>query len=215
MTDHIDHRYTSVQFSLTEDKVVTNETVKVSVTVQAMIDGETITNGNLSSSIRSILDQFIKADWAFSNPMRQFDTGIEKATFSAHCRIPASENYDLTARATALNAKGIGLYNVVTDTSIPAKQIKEAESELRASLLKLIQQEADVMSSDGYTYTIGQVSFSSVGQTMAKSMRASTYATASFNDADDDAIGNSERIALTANVVLTAANFPLRNQDYV
>jgi hypothetical protein len=202
--------FTTVEFEISEDKVVTNDTVKVSVTVSAMIDGSTITNENLASAVKAILNKFIEGDWAFSNPTRQFDTGIEKATYAAHIRIPADQNYDLNSRASAQNAKGIQITNIVPDVSIPIYQTRKAESELRATILKRAQEEAAILS-DVYKgqLTIGSIVFGeqAAPYSNAKSLRAgSAYAaSASFGD-ESPAIGNSERIAMSATVKLVAIN---------
>lgn len=218
-------QYTEIEFALTEDMVVTNDTVKVSVMIAVMINGD-VTNENLSSVVRAALNKFIEGDWVFSNPTRQFDTGIEKAVFNAHIRIPASENYDLHRRAEKVNTKGIQLHSIIPDVSIPVYQMRAAESELRAKLLAAARSEADILSTAyGTPVTVHCVTYGNYDRSVSKSLRAGSYASsaatsasnaatsASFGGGVLDAIGNSERVAMTANITLRGPNVTLRALD--
>ena len=196
-----------IEFELSADTVVTNDTVKVSCLISVMLSGG-INNENLKSTVTNALTKFIAGDWVFSNPSRSIDTGIEKATYAAHIRIPATENYDLTNRAASVNSAGVQISNVNPDVSIPEYQIRQTRSQLRVDLVKQAHEEAEKLSHAMPCALVVQRVIFGEAQSFSnsKSMRASTYA-ASANAFLDEApgsgaIGNSERVSLSATVVL-------------
>ncbi len=205
-------RSTEINLSLSDDLVVTNDTVKITAEVGVVLTGD-FTNANLSASVTATLRKFIDADWVFSNPRRATEVGIEKAFFTAHVRVPAKENFNLTERAEAVKSRGLEITSVDTDTSIPAQMLREAETTLRGNLLRLAQEQAEKLSkaSGGeFHFGVAQINFSQqhVLSSQTKSLRASgSYGAvgASAFSADsmgDDTIGNSEKVGMTATIML-------------
>ena len=204
----------TVNFVLRADKVVTNDTVKVIVTVDTLSAQQT-TEKELRTEIRQVLGKFIPgAEWAFDSQTRTNDTsGYERVTLRATTRINETENYKLQDRANESSRQGLRLSNVEVDSSIPMPMLEKAEKELRATLVKKALDEAKEMAElTGRDYRLGIVNINNASDPYSRkagmaNTRAYAVASASMGGgasdaADEEGLGNSQRLELTANIEL-------------
>jgi hypothetical protein len=163
MTDDITQD--TLDFQLIAEHTVVNTTVKLVAKIEALANLQT--EDDLRSDIRKTLKSFIDADWQFSNMLRVSDnTGYERICLTASVRVSESENYNLIDRAKAVSRKGLQIIDVDADTSIPSKQISEAESDLRVELIQRASAERVKLSkAAGRNYRVHSMLFSSVGKT--------------------------------------------------
>lgn len=202
----------TLSFQLEAETTITNQTVKITAVVAAVIDGQKITNENISSLVRDMLNNLVTGEWSFSNPSREKDeTGYERASFTATVRVDQTQNFNLDQRAEDASQVGLRITQVYTDTSTPKRAIAEAETALRGVLLERAANQAKELSTRaGRTYRVASLSYSSMNNS-ASNIRASAQysleSATSFAAAPPGggAIGHSQKLSMTANVTLATA----------
>jgi hypothetical protein len=202
MTDDITQD--TLDFQLIAEHTVVNTTVKLVAKIEALANLQT--EDDLRSDIRKTLKSFIDADWQFSNMLRVSDnTGYERICLTASVRVSESENYNLIDRAKAVSRKGLQIIDVDADTSIPSKQISEAESDLRVELIQRASAERVKLSkAAGRNYRVHSMLFSSVGKTRQVINNPATkmaYGTG-FDSSEDGTLGNAAKLTMNASVKL-------------
>ena len=204
----------TINFQLRDDKTVTSDTVKVIVVINALVEGET-TEAQLRIDIKKSLLAFIDAEWQISGIDRAADTsGYEKVTLRATARVNERENYNLENRARDVSRKGLQFTNVQIDSTIPNHLLDAAEKELRSKLLGLAVEEAKALSQvAGREYRVQTINYQNDGAPVYRksppgagvAMAAMSNATyGGFGDADDESLSNTQKISLSANIVLGA-----------
>jgi hypothetical protein len=150
----------SIQFNLTAEEVVVNNTVKVTAHVTALMTQDQ-TEAGLRDNINTMMQRFIKADWQFANMTRSRQrTGVEEVNLTATARVPESENYNLDGRARDVSREGLQLHSLSTDTQPTIQQIEEAQSKLRRILLVKAGKEQDAINTTlQANYRLGEVVF--------------------------------------------------------
>ena len=200
----------TIGFSIEAETTVNNTTVKFTTSVIAVIDGVDITEDNLSSSVRELLNNFIPGEWTFSNPTRnRNDAGFEEARFVASLRTDQAENHNLAARQEAVSRRGLRITKVTTDTSTPKRAIAEAESALRVILLKRAANQAkDLSEAAGRNYRVHAINFDQM-RPDSNAYNLTAAATAYRLDASanglSDAIGHAQKLSMSANVILATS----------
>jgi len=201
----------TIQFVLSAEETVTNDTVKVVASIVALVTHD-MTEQKLKDSIRQLTQRFIKAEWNFSNMTRSnHAAGLEQITLTATARVPESENYGLDRRrveASVIEGMTIASHN--TDTSPTTAQIEQAQSKLRLTILRKAEAERQTISDTlAAIYRLGSVSFNEGHGTQSNlrggmvAMSASAYGSGFGNDdADEDAIGNAVKLVMQATVQL-------------
>lgn len=201
-------KHQEIVLELDADTDVVNDTVKITATLVAMI-GTDVTDRTLAQDIRDTLHRFIDTKWSLSNPARQRDqSGYERVTVQATCRVPETENYSLDERRQTASKPGLQIASAFADTSIPMTMIRDAQRKLRMSLIERAREEADEVgkiTNDGWT--VGKITFVESDDRYDKArptMMASTYRSApQIESAGADGIGNTQRLFMSATVTLT------------
>lgn len=210
-----------INFQLRADKTVTSDTVKVIVTINALVEGET-TETVLRQDIKAGLAKFIAAEWQINVIERTSDeSGYEKALLRATARVSERENYNLENRAKDVSRKGLQFGQVKVDTSIPAPLLEAAEKELRLKLLMEAYEEAAELSKAAKRdYRVQAINYQNVGDPYARksaatAMVASTSYGSGFrggslesvggDDDDGESLANAQKISLAASIVLGIA----------
>jgi hypothetical protein len=196
-----------INFTLTDEKTITNTTVKISGWITGVVNGQD--RATLETKSQELANKlFPDVSWAFSNFSYPdgFTFRVQVAT-----RIDSAQNDQLDARAEEISDKGsltIAIYDI--DASIPLYARREAESDLRIQLIEKIKAEAAKLGGTAETITFSQASSHHVAN--------ATYAAASFSNSAPRGVvgdagpggpaglGHSEKISLSATVkVKTAA----------
>jgi hypothetical protein len=187
-----------ITFDLTDEKTITNDTVKLAVLVTGAVAEQS--RDVLETAADAITKQLVNKDWSFSN----FTYSTDGFTFSvtASTRIPAQENDRLAERAAQLGTRGkITITLTDADPSIPLHQKREAESNLRVSLIEKAKTEAEKLGGK-----VDAIAFSRANsQALRGAMMASSYSLS--NDAtggglEGVSLGHSEKMALTASIAV-------------
>lgn len=206
----------TIDLELTREHTVVNETVKVVAHIAALVTAQD--DAALRAELRDTMNRLIAgAEWQFSNMNRATDaTGIERLTVTATARVSEKENSNLDGRAKQVSRPGLTISGVSVDTSIPRAQLDKAAADLRVELLTAAKEEAIRLSavfavlpgSDG-AYRVHSVNFHSGGgfdisnnRGQMKAMIAATSYGTGFGGSDDDALGNAQKITMSANVRL-------------
>lgn len=182
-----------IKFDLTDEVTITNTTVKVTIYITGVINGQE--RPALESSALDLANKFFPgANWAFSNFTFQpdgFTFGVQAST-----RVDASLNDQLEQKAADLNERGIltlQIFNI--DTSIPLFQKRDAESDLRLSIIEKARSEAKKLGG-----VISSIEFKELGARDGFNGGARMAASYSLESAPGGGLGQSEKIYLTAKV---------------
>lgn len=186
-----------ITFDLSDEKTITNDTVKISTLVQGAVADQS--RDLLEAAADKITKELVNKDWSFSN----FTYSGDGFTFNvtATTRIPASENDRMAERAQTLGLRGkITIQLIEADPSIPLHQKRDAESNLRVSLIEKATAEATKLGGK-----VDAIAFSRASsQAMRGAMMASTYSLS--NDAggglEGVSLGHSEKLAINATVTV-------------
>lgn len=201
-----------VTFSLGEEKTVTNETVKVILSINGIVADQT--KENIDKSILDKVLEFLpdkkSEDWAFSGFSFYDNRGFRMFAVQASTRIPASENDNLSERARDLSNDSISVEIANIDLSIPQYRYREAESELRQAILKRAKEEAEKLSKayggSGPKFKVSSVEFEAPITAQPKGMRAapgSAFFESTYSNAGGgEGIGHSEKTTLNAVVTV-------------
>ena len=200
----------TVQFGLSAEETVTNNTVKVIAHVVALKSTD-LNEQMLKEAIREVVQQFIVADWSFSNMTRNnHPSGVEQVNLTATARVPEAENHALDQRRVTASRPGLTIHSHTIDISPTARQIDEAQSRLRLNILQKAQAECEAVSQTlGEQYRLGDVDFGesdefSASNAPRRMAAASTYGSG-FDHAPGgsaDAIGNAVKLTMQAVVQL-------------
>lgn len=205
----------TIQFSLSAEETVINNTVRINATIVGMIDPD-LSEQTLRDSIKGIMQNFIETEWQFANTQRtSHASGREQITLTATARVPESENYALDRRreAAAQDINGMRITAAHADTSPTAAQIEATQRKLRVAILQKAKEELKVINEAlGEKYRIGDVNFDSVFDSSASNMPRGGMAMAASSapkvnygsgfDSANDSIGNAVKLTMHAAVQL-------------
>jgi hypothetical protein len=193
-----------LRFNLTDEKTVTNSTVKITTAIRGTINGECREKIE-ARCLALVKSLFPDNKWAFSN----FSYNGDGLTFSvaASTRIEAALNEQLEEKAKNASTADTKLSVTHIDPSIPSHDMRRAESELRVRLVGLANAEAKTLGGN-----VTRVEFEpsySAGLSNSKSMSAmATYASAAPAGGGAPQLGHSEKIMLTAMVTISSDGLP-------
>jgi hypothetical protein len=191
-----------IRFDLTDEVTITNTTVKLTAWVNGVINGQDRPTLE-ASALELVKKLFPDAKWAFSNFTFQPDGFTFRV--QASTRIDATENDQLDKRAAAISDTGkLTLQISNLDASIPLFQKREAESNLRVSLIEKAKLEATKLGGEVKSITFGEVgsqAYANNGRAMIASY-AMESAVAKGGGADGVSLGHSEKILLSATLVV-------------
>lgn len=158
----------TLTFTLTEEQIITNNTVKIVVSIHALKASNT-TETELKSEIKQTVRSFIDTpDWQFSPPQRETQpTGNETITLIASVRVSESENYSLKERADRVSRPGLTLSGPAVDNTNPNDLIQATGRELRMSILRRAMDEAIVMSEQCPSLVLHNIQFGSIASDRA------------------------------------------------
>ena len=215
----------NITFQLRADRIVVNDTVKVTATVVALAMYED--ESTLRAQIRSALTDFIGAEWKFNNIQRETDqSGYERVVLTATVRVSEKENYNLEDRARKVSKQGLQLTQVVVDSGVPAAELEKAEKELRLDLLKKVNDELEAINGVmGGSYRVSNVIYNNHGDPVSRKTAVSYNVSNAqpagamafgahshgvsmdFGGGDDGSLANTQRVSLSASVTLSRSTY--------
>ena len=139
-------------FNLADEKTLTNDTVKITALIMGAINK--LDRIALEQKAKELSKKLFDKDWAFSN----FNYSNDGFSFSvqATVRVDAAENDRLAMRAAEISTKGDLTIDVIdADVNIPLHRRREAESDLRVSLIDKANAEASKLGG-----TVDEITFS-------------------------------------------------------
>lgn len=209
----------TITLQLRDEVTVTNDTVRLTVPIVALIDSDTAEE-KIRSDIRAALAKFVPgAEWQFNSIYRAPDgTGHERMQLNAVARVGERENNRLEQRAKDASRTGLQINAPHVDTTIPSAKLEEAEAALRVSLVKKAVAEQKALSeAAGRTYRLHSLNFLNAGDVgIRKSVHlnatvAASYGSGFATEAADggDTLSNAQKIILSVELVLAV------NHDWV
>jgi hypothetical protein len=193
-----------IKFDLTDEVTITNTTVKLTCWISGVINKQnrpTLEKNSLELAKKLFPD----AKWAFGD-FSYMPDGFSYRV-KATTRIDATQNDQLAKRAKDVSDQGVLTIQVQeADTSIPLHQRREAESDLRLALIEKAKTEATKLGG-----TIRKLEFGAAGSMdfSNRGIQAASYAvsaTAKGGGADGVSLGQSEKIFLSASIVVDTAD---------
>lgn len=203
----------SITLQIRDEVTVTNDTVRLTVPIVALIDSDTAEE-KIRSDIRAALAKFVPgAEWQFNSIYRAPDgTGHERMQLNAVARVSERENNRLEQRAKDASRTGLQINPPQVDTTIPAAKLEEAEANLRISLVKKAVAEQKALSeAAGRTYRLHSLNFLNTGDVaIRKSAHLNATVAASYGSGfapesapgAGDTLSNAQKIVLSAELVL-------------
>lgn len=199
----------TINFELTVEKVIVNDTVKMVANIEALVTTEQ-SDGELRAEIRTTMKKFIDTDWQFSNLQRRADSaGFERVSLQASARVSETENYNLDARAREVSRPGLTVSYVQVDTSVPQARIDAAEQEMRLALLAKATDEATkVADLTRRSYRVHTVNFNTQADislsNRSKGITLTNGMTYGSGFSDEGGLGNAQKLTMRASVALAA-----------
>lgn len=198
----------TLRYRSTAQKNVPRDSVRVGITINALVSNADRDHGALQRRIRDTLARFIPAEWVLTAPRRQADTsGFERVTVEASTRAPLSENYNLAERARLAGSEGLSLTDPVVNHRLPAARVAAAVQELRLNLLKeALAQAKEFSQASGINWQLADIEFG-VNSLQPEFRNAKGAYREEMDDLDggEAAEPAAERIRLVAAVILKAA----------
>ncbi len=187
-------------FDMMDEKTVTNDTIKVTATIDGLVQGDTkeVIEESIQAAMKELLPD---ADWAFSN-FTFYRRNFPMYSVKASARVLASHDDGLVDRAEKLTTDKLAIAIENIDHSIPAHRFKEAESELRETLLLRATAEAKKLSEIyGQSLEVDSIRFGAPTVSQPIRMASASYLESSVS-AKGGGLGHSEKTVLSAKVVL-------------
>lgn len=209
----------TITLQLRDEVTVTNDTVRLTVPIVALIDSDTAEE-KIRTDIRAALAKFVPgAEWQFNSIYRAPDgTGHERMQLNAVARVSERENNRLEQRAKDASRTGLQINAPQVDTTIPTAKLEEAEAALRVSLVKKAVAEQKALSeAAGRNYRLHSLNFLNSGDvTQRKSVHLNATVGTSYGSGfaaesagGGDTLSNAQKIILSAELVLAV------NHDWV
>lgn len=153
----------TLAFSLTEERQITNDTVRISVMIHALKAADTMED-DLRAEMQRAVRAFIDApDWLLSQARRETQpTGNETIALTASVRVAERENHGLKERADKVSRAGLTLSSPIADSTIPNSLMQAAERDLRATLLRRAMEEATVLSAHCPSLVVHTIQFGGI-----------------------------------------------------
>jgi hypothetical protein len=190
-----------IKFELTDEVTITNTTVKLTTWITGVVNGQD--RPALETQALDLAKKmFPDTKWAFSNFTYMPDGFTWRVMAST--RIDATLNDQLDIRAESLSTKGqltISIQNI--DANIPLHQKRDAESDLRVALIEKARNEAEKLGG-----SLKRIDFNDAASFSVSNARGGGYAasymesTAKGGGADGVSLGHSEKINITAVIVV-------------
>lgn len=198
----------TLRYRTAATKNVPRDTVRVGITVNALISSADRDHAKLQARIRETLQRFIPVEWVLTAPRRQADTsGFERVMVEANARAPLAENYNLAERARLASSEGLTLTEPVVNHRLPAARVAHTVQELRLGIMKdAIAQAQSFSQLSGLNWQIGDIEFG-VSSLQPEYRNAKGAYREEMDDIDVDETPEpaAERIKLVASVILRVA----------
>jgi len=205
----------SVSVSVTAERYITAETVKLIFNVNFVLDEGVDARAEVEKAAAEMIPG---AEWYVTGMSKVEDarTGMEIATYRMNVRVKESVLNGLTKAIERTNRKGLTFELQDTDYTPTQAQMDEANKELRKELYAKAKDEAgllnELISENDENWMVGSVNFQG-DAVAAKAMRSQMYnsrpagmmleAAAMGGGDDEEEAGITQRVSMTANVVLT------------
>jgi hypothetical protein len=192
-----------IQFDVTDETTITNTTVKLTGMITGVVNGQS-RDALEDKALALTKELFPDAKWAFSNFQYpdNFTFRVQVST-----RIDASLNDQLDQKAERVSKKGdLQIAFSTPDASIPLHEKRKAESDLRVSLIAKAQEEAIKLGGEVKSVVFGIADSYGISNaknaTYASSAMRGVNLEAAGGAADRVALGHSEKIQLSASIVV-------------
>lgn len=193
------------QFSITDEKTLENDTVKVVVQINGPANEP---RARLEQRVRIATAALLpKADWAYSG-LSIATNDYPMFSITASTRIAAADNDDLYRRAANYSLEnpeaGANIKVIQTDTSMPLFKTREGLREIRQSIYKQALEELQILQSNyvgSGSLRIKSIDFiPSFDANALSNVRGTSSSYAS--NAGGAAIGSFEKLYLSATVTI-------------
>jgi hypothetical protein len=198
----------TLRYRSAAQKNVPRDTVRVNITINALVSNADRDHGALQRRMRETLGRFIPVEWVLTAPRRQADTsGFERVTVEANARAPLAENYNLAERARLAGSEGLSLTEPVVNHRLPAAKVATAVQDLRLNIMKeAIEQAKGFSQVSGLNWQLADIEFG-VGSLQPEYRNAKGAYREELDDIDSEDAPEpaAERIRLVAAVILKVA----------
>ena len=187
---------------------VPRDTVRVGVTVTALVSTADHDHAALTRRIREALGRFIPTEWVLMSPRRQQDaSGYERVQVEATTRAPLEENYNLAERARMAGQEGLSLTEPTVDHRLPSARVAAAVQALRLTIVReALAQAKEFGEASGQAWELADIEFGVAAPTRGyRSGKGAVHEELDDLEYDDRPEPATERIRLMASVILRAA----------
>lgn len=202
------HDAQTLRYRTTAHKNVPRDSMRIAITVNALISTADREHTALHRRIRETLMRFIPVDWILTAPRRQGDSsGFERVTVEATARAPLNENYNLAERARVAGSEGLSLTEPKASYHLPAIKVAAAVHELRLSIIRdALAQAKDFSEASGLPWQLGDIEFG-VSSMQPEFRNPKGAYREEMDDIDQDELPHpaAERIRLVASIILRSA----------
>ena len=194
----------TLRYRSTAHKNVPRDTVRVNITINALVGTSDRDHAALLQRMRETLKRFIPVEWVLTAPRREADSsGFERITVGANARAPLAENYNLAERARLAGSEGLYLTEPQVNHRLPGAKVAAAVHQLRIDLMNEAMAQAESFKqSSGLNWQLADIEFG-VGSLRSEQTNFKGAYREEMDDMDDDVPAPAaERIRLVASVIL-------------
>ena len=198
----------TLRYRSTSHKNVPRDTVRVNITINALVGTADRDHETLLQRMRETLKRFIPVEWVLTAPRREADSsGFERVTVEANARAPLAENFNLAERARLAGSEGLYLTEPQVNHRLPVAKVAAAVHELRIDLMKEAMAQAQSFSqASGLNWQLADLEFG-ISSMQHEYRNAKGAYREEMDDIDEDAPAPAaERIKLVASVILKVAS---------
>ncbi len=196
-----------VSFQVTAERWVMAERAKVLVQINAAGEGSGAA-GVRESMLSALTALSDTAEWRFTRFDRRLDqAGLEQWFAMAEARLPETALDGLADRAKSSSRPGLQLSLANVDFDPTLAEMEEARAALRAEIYGRARAELERLNAgfDDRVFRLGQIVFGAPGMVRApRRARAETTMALDMATGDDGGIAVSNKLTLSATIVLSA-----------
>lgn len=197
----------TLRYRTMAQKSVRRETVRISVSVKALVSSSNADSKMTEANARAALNKIVQADWLLSSPMRSSETaGYERVTFSATTRVPLGENYNLAERARISSTEGLSVQDPQVSYVIPAGLINQAVQDLRLDILAEAHEQAKQFATrSGQIWNVADIAYGVTAEDFGFRSGKGAYRSEldDMDEAKPESGANAERVRVFADIVLS------------
>ena len=202
-----------IEFAITDEKTVINETVKLGLQITGLVLDQS--KEDIVARCKDVLGRVVpqsgasqQPSWAWSAFDEMNHDGFPRFSVTATTRVNESDIFQLDDRIRQINdiEKNIQVRVFNKDVSVPLYQLREAESDLRLSLLERADNEAKKIGSAKVRKIVIMKPEDVDMRFQSKGFAATSYAAATDSPHGGSSFGASQKIVLSAIVTVEKAS---------